>query len=171
MPMTLLLMLLCLLDGPAVPTPADVLQDGIRIRTTIAGQLYRWELTNGGEHPVRSFRISNCHTYNHKHPDGWKNESTGDALLFSTDDPLLEIKPRQTAVFSARVTSSGGAVLGIVPLDIGIAGGDQNIHFVAVWGPVPQPASRLAMIVLVMLLLSILAAWRAGRLTRSPLSA
>ena len=131
----------------AALAPAKVETGGVRIHVRIRASDYAYEVTNVAAQPITSFDIRQGGAYLFRAPDGWSFEAEGGLFRAWTTDRRLALRPSQTGTFSMRVTSNG-AVLGEVPVKIGLESGDE-VALANVWGIVPEPRAAVALVPLV----------------------
>lgn len=128
-------------------TPSTVEHEGVRVSVSIQSHIYTWAITNLGTPPISSFEIELHNTYVQQAPAGWAIEIDGDRFRALATHEREAIHPNQTKEFTARV-SSGGAVLGRIPLTVGFDGALEPLTLVAVWGPVRKPRSMVVLVAL-----------------------
>ena len=103
----------------AAPTPPEVDGDGVRVSVKVEAQIYVWTITNVSAEPIMSFEVGQSNCYNHLGPDGWTTEKEGRVIRSWTTERARAVGPGKSFAVQARV-SSGGAVLGAVPAEIGL---------------------------------------------------
>lgn len=128
-------------------TPSTVEHEGVRVSVSIQSHIYTWAITNFGATPISSFEIELHNTYVHQAPAGWAIEIDGDRFRAWATQEREAIHPNQTKEFTARV-SSGGAVLGRLPLTVGFDGALEPLTVGAVWGPIRKPRSMVVLVAL-----------------------
>ena len=153
--------------------PADVEREGVRVEVSVRAHVYTWTVTNVSAPPITTFEVAHHNCYSERAPEGWEVVLERDRMRAWTDDPRRAIRPGRSGRFSAQV-SSGGAVLGAVPLTIGFGpppGTDQSpdpgtIRFDEVWGPVRMPTSAFVTIAVTIMGVAVLHALLLGRRSR-----
>jgi len=150
-------------------TPPVAEEGGIRIETSIRGQIYTWTVTNIDAPPIVSIEIEQSKSYNPLAPVDWTAEIfEGGAYRAWTKNPKRAIRRGRSDSFSVRVGSIR-AVPGLVsatvgfdsrPFDnegVGTAGDDPKaVHFASMWGtvkPAPWPGLTIATTLVVIALL------------------
>ena len=118
---------------------------GVRIEVEIHAHLYVWKVMNIDAPPIVRFEMEQQGSTEQIAPDGWELEIDGPRYLAWTDDPRFAIPRGQWKQFEARVKSTG-AVLGLVPVELGFAKTDVPLVLENVWAPVSK---RRSMVVLV----------------------
>ena len=134
--------------------PAQVEQDGIRVRVSVKSHVYTWEVTNVAAAPIMSFEIAVHKSYDYQAPPGWTAERNKQRFRAWTDDRDSAIRVNRSKSFSSRV-SSQGAVLGQLPLTLGFDPDSTKVVTIgAVWGPVPKPVSLAVMVAALIVLIA-----------------
>jgi len=138
------LIVLLLAAGSFVP--AEIEQDGIRVRVSVKSHIYTWEVTNVAAPPITTFEIAVHKSYDYHAPPGWTVERSRERFRAWTDDRDSAIRVNRSKSFSSRV-SSLGAVLGQLPLTLGFdPDSTEPVTFDAVWGPVRKPVSLAVLV-------------------------
>lgn len=157
--------------------PADVEREGVRVEVSVRAHVYTWTVTNLSAPPITTFEVAHHNCYSERAPEGWEVVLEPDRIRAWTSDPRLAIRPGRSASFTAQV-SSGGAVLGAVPLTLGFApappagqapdlGTDPGtIRFEEVWGPVRMPTSAFVTVAVTIVGVAVLHALLLGRKSR-----
>ncbi|NLX14205.1 MAG: hypothetical protein GXY44_11205 [Phycisphaerales bacterium] len=96
----------------------EIEKEGFKVRVEVEASIYRYEVHNINLPPIRSFSIQPHHAYNFEAPEGWTTHEEGGLFKAEADDVFSAILAGQQRTFSMRVTS-GGAVLGKMPLTLG----------------------------------------------------
>ncbi len=149
--------------------PADVEREGVRVEVSVRAHVYTWTVTNLSAPPITTFEVAHHNCYSERAPEGWEVVLEPDRIRAWTDDPRLAIRPGRSASFTAQV-SSGGAVLGAVPLTIGFGPAPRTdpgtIRFEEVWGPVRMPTSAFVTVAVTIMGVAVLHALLLGRKSR-----
>lgn len=126
----------------------------VDIDVTIASNVYTYQVRNLSTEPLVGFEIRQYAAYNFITPDDWQQECTSDMFRAWTQAPETGIAPGDTGKFSLRV-SSRGAILGSVPVIVSFDSGTTST-VAAVWSPVKEPSSYIALVVVVFLVIILL---------------
>ncbi len=149
--------------------PADVEREGVRVEVSVRAHVYTWTVTNVSAPPITTFEVAHHNCYSERAPEGWEVVLERDRMRAWTNDPRRAIRPGRSGRFSAQV-SSGGAVLGAVPLTIGFGPDPGNdlatIRFEEVWGPVRMPTSAFVTVAVTIMGVAVLHALLLGRKSR-----
>lgn len=134
--------------------PGHFEQDGVRIEVEIKSHLYTWTVKNIDAPPITRLEMDQYGSTEQMAPEGWELEIKGPRYRAWTERARYAIRPGDSKVFEARFKSTG-AVLGLVPVELGFDGTDETLVLEGVWSPTPK---RRSMVVLVAVVVAGLAA-------------
>ena len=124
------------------------------ITVSIQANIYTYRVTNLSDSAIVGFEVPQHAAYNFQVPDGWQMNLSPKLFMAWTETPATGIDPGRSSDFSMRV-SSKGAVLGRGTVKLKLQSG-KDIILPAVWTPVAEPRSHIALIVGVMLFIVLL---------------
>jgi hypothetical protein len=140
-------------------------KDGARIRVTVEGSQYKYEVSNAGAASIARFEAGHHNTYNHQVSDGWKFAVDPAKVSVSPADGARAIDQRRTMTLSMRVTSEG-AVLGRSSARVELDDG-RVIEFEGVWAPQLEPRRTVFLVPITIVCIILAHTWMLARRDRA----